>query len=329
MSGVRAGAVGITGLLLFVLSAAACGAGVAREPRAHAGAVSIERMTQELVESVTLHTETRWGEVQQKQQQLREQLLSDLDEATADWSPLLEFKVRPDVNKLRQEVNHFNAIDIAFVTNALRELAKQMTLNEVVLSSTDDRERTAAVFGPQVIALKDQFDQTMELPGGESHWLDWALYGTRLPTGATVLETSKLAHAWNVQEFEYDDGTPGLEVTLQWRSKYDYSLPGSDTPKTISVNRWVALNSDSPELSAQYGDWGFRFDATVGGVDECVALEDKVLAQAPSWPTPSTLEDWFYTKPVDEFVDVDAWKEAQPAKSEAEVRASIAERGGC
>lgn len=237
----------------------------------------------------------------------------ELDEAVKDWLPLSEFSI-PAYDK---PFGDFTADEMQVMSRSINRFAWGMTAYERSLLAEDTQKlkKDAIRWLPANVRdlVEDAFTRTTDGVYPE----DIRLYTNRLPSGSVILDSSVYTHSWHAEEFTYEDGTPGVELTLFWRIVYRYE-DADGVIKALPVARWLALGTDSVQGSSQSSNWNF-YVAVSSPFDRCAMHLDGVIT-GQELNDVDVEEYETLTTPHDAFETFDDWGGASEPLTEDELK---------
>lgn len=91
------------------------------------------------------------------------------------------------------------------------------------------------------------------------------------------------------QKEEYEDGVPGVTLTLAWRIVYRYVDP-EGVERALPVYRWYSLNLPDAEWSDRESSWNTASNVVTTN-DTCAWAKEGALT-ADYQPSQINLEEW-------------------------------------
>ncbi|WP_157544468.1 hypothetical protein [Jonesia quinghaiensis] len=236
-----------------------------------------------------------------------------LDEAVKDWQPLSDFNI-PAYDK---PFGDFTADEMQVMSRSINRFAWGMTAYERSLLAEDTQKlkKDAIRWLPANVQdlVEDAFTRTADGIYPE----DIRLFTNRLPSGSVILDSSVFTHSWHAEKFTYEDGTPGVELTLFWRIVYRYE-DADGVIRALPVARWLALGTDSVQSSSQSSRWNFHA-AVASPFDRCVMHLDGVIT-GQELNDVDVEEYKTLTTPHDAFETFDDWGGAPEPLTKGELK---------
>ncbi|WP_029069449.1 hypothetical protein [Jonesia quinghaiensis] len=242
----------------------------------------------------------------------------ELEEAISQWQPLSDF----NPERYSEKVGDFSAAELRVMSDEILNYARVSTAEESTILADSLKESRDAVIPwlPQDVEKLEEFS-TQDDGSRDS---GWPYYATRLPKGSTLLDSSVYTSAWQAEEYEYEGGEKGVELTLFWRILYRFEDPDG-VVRAVPFIRWYSVTTDDPILSSNTAWWS-KDTAVAGAYDRCSVLFDGEIS-TPLQPSEMETSWEFFTVAPDEFLSYDDYAAERPEPTEeqdAEEKAACA-----